>query len=245
AQAVSALNHPNIVTIFDVGDDAGTNFIATEYVEGRTLREVLNGGKPPLLDVLKIAAQVCEALEAAHESGVVHRDIKPENVMLRPDGYVKVLDFGLAKLTEEANPALSQAPTLAAFRTDPGVVMGTLQYMSPEQARGISVDERTDIWSLGCVLYEMVAGRAPFRGETTSDALAAVLATEPPPLARFTPRAPEGQTPSPTGQVQPAQQTLLLSSLIGPRGSSRRRAAFSLAAALFVCAALAFALYKL
>ena len=323
ARAASALNHPNILTIYETGSVGEAQFIATEFVEGETLRRHLAGGALGIEEALEVAAEVASALVAAHQAKIIHRDIKPENVMLRRDRVVKVLDFGLAKLSAQA-PSGPEATTRAAFKTDPGVVMGTVQYMSPEQARGISVDERTDIWSLGCVLYEMVAGRAPFRGETTSDALAAVLATEPPPLARFTPRAPEalewivtkaltkekeeryqtaremltdlrrleqrlklaaelersapargeasdggdkasdavdktsggrvagalastpeGQTPSPTGQVQPAQQTLLLSSLIGPRGSSRRRAAFSLAAALVVCAALAFALYKL
>jgi len=129
-----------------------------------------------------VAAQIAAALAAAHAEGVVHRDIKPENVMLRPDGFVKVLDFGLAKLNEEAGKHLSQAPTLAVLKTDPGVVMGTVSYMSPEQARGRDVDGRTDIWSLGVVLYEALAGRAPFRGESPTDVLASVVGKEPAPL---------------------------------------------------------------
>jgi eukaryotic-like serine/threonine-protein kinase len=189
ARAASALNHPNIVTIHEVGAQNGTHFIATELIEGVTLRRRMEEARVEINDALGIATQIAAALDAAHRNGIVHRDIKPENVMLRDDGLVKVLDFGLAKLTEEngAVPADSQAPTRARVRTVPGMVMGTVAYMSPEQARGGSVDERTDIWSLGVVLYEMVAGSNPFSGETMSDRMASILKTEPPPLSDSAP----------------------------------------------------------
>jgi eukaryotic-like serine/threonine-protein kinase len=190
ARAASALNHPNIVTIYETGSVGGTQFITTEFVDGETLREHAAGAPLGVEEALDVAAQVASALVAAHQAKIVHRDIKPENVMLRRDRIVKVLDFGLAKLAAQAESG-PESPTRPAFRTDPGVVMGTVQYMSPEQARGLPVDERTDIWSLGVVLYEMLAGRAPFTGGTTSDALAAVLEREPPPLARYSKEAPE------------------------------------------------------
>src|SRR5215203_385443 len=192
AHAVLALNHPNIVTIYEIGEIGGTQFIATEFIKGETLRARLERAPMNLGEALHVALQVGGALVEAHEAGVVHRDIKPENVMLRPDGYVKVLDFGIAKLTErQAPPAATEAPTLMRVRTDPGLVMGTAHYMSPEQARGRAVDERTDVWSLGVVLYEMVAGRAPFEGESAGEVLAAILGQEPPPLARYSRDVPE------------------------------------------------------
>jgi Tol biopolymer transport system component len=185
ASAASALNHPNIITIHEIGQQDGMHFMAMEYVDGETLRLRLNHTQMSLKEALDVAVQVADALSAAHEAGIVHRDIKPENIMIRRDGYVKVLDFGLAKLTERQALVDSQAPTIAKADTDPGVVMGTMQYMSPEQARGlVDVDKRTDIWSLGCVLYEMVAGHAPFEGGTTSDVLVSVLSQEPPPLSQ-------------------------------------------------------------
>ena len=143
------------------------------------------------MTALEIAVQVASALAAAHEAGVVHRDIKPENIMLRPDGYVKVLDFGIAKLTEQ-RPASDdhRVETTAALQTRPGLVLGTARYMSPEQARGQKVDARSDIWSLGVVLYEMVGGSPPFRGETPSDCIASILTTEPPPLSGVLPDVP-------------------------------------------------------
>jgi hypothetical protein len=191
ARAVLALNHPNIVTVYDIEESGGEFVIASELIEGETLRARLSRGALAHAEALDVAAQTAAALAAAHAAGIVHRDVKPENVMLRPDGFVKVLDFGLAKLTEKAEAVESQAPTLAAVSTDPGVVMGTVGYMSPEQARGRDVDARADIWSLGVVLYEMLTGRAPFTGETPTDTLAAIIGKEQPPLARYTTDAPE------------------------------------------------------
>jgi serine/threonine protein kinase len=183
ARAASALNHPNILTIHEIGESDSVHFIATEFVEGETLRQRLSHTKLNVVETLHIATQIADALEAAHKEGIIHRDIKPENIMLRRDGYVKVLDFGLAKLVERQPPLVdSQAPTQPQFNTSPGLVIGTAQYMSPEQARGLRVDARTDIWSLGVVLYEMVAGRAPFVGKTSSDVIVSVLDREPPPL---------------------------------------------------------------
>ena len=193
ALAASTLNHPNILTVHDIGQTAdGRRFFASELVEGVTLRGLLSRGAPPLTEVLDIAAQVASALVAAHAKGIVHRDIKPENVMVRPDGYVKVLDFGLAKPTGRGAPAVdTQAATRALVNTDPGAVMGTVSYMSPEQARGDEVDARTDIWSLGVVLYEMVTGRVPFEGSTPSHAIVSILEKEPLPLRHYAPDAPE------------------------------------------------------
>ena len=189
AKAASALNHPNILTIYGIGEADSACFIATEFIAGITLRERLRKERMEITDVLDVGVQVASALSAAHEAGIVHRDIKPENIMLRPDGYVKVLDFGLAKLTEKAsNRKQTDASTL--LETDPGVVMGTIVYMSPEQARGMTVDGRSDVWSLGIVLYEMIAGRPPFQGETKSDVISLILQREPPPLARFAHRVP-------------------------------------------------------
>src|SRR6266480_3798775 len=184
ARTASALNHPNILTVHEIGAEGNRHFIATEFIEGMTLRASLARGRMNLQDALEIAVQVASALAAAHEAGVVHRDIKPENIMLRPDGYVKVLDFGIAKLTEQrpASDHYEVAPT-AALLTRPGLVLGTGHYMSPEQTRGQKVDARSDIWSLGVVIYEMVGGIPPFRGETPSDCIASILKTEPPPLS--------------------------------------------------------------
>src|SRR6266496_935938 len=189
ARAASALNHPNIITIHEIGAEADTHFIATEFIEGETLWQRLQTARVEIAETLNIAIQIAAALDAAHRSGIVHRDIKPENVMLRADGLVKVLDFGLAKLTEKQDgvSANSQAPTRALVKTLPGAVMGTVAYMSPEQARGLAVDARTDVFSLGVVLYEMLAGGLPFAGETASDMIAAILTCEPAPLDETTP----------------------------------------------------------
>src|SRR5436190_2310366 len=184
ARTASALNHPNILTVHEIGAEGNRHFIATEFIEGITLRVLLARGRMNLHDALEIAVQVASALAAAHETGVVHRDIKPENIMLRPDGYAKVLDFGIAKLTEQ-QPAsdLHKVVTTTLRQTRPGLVIGTAQYMSPEQTRGQAADARSDIWSLGVVLYEMVGGVPPFSGATPSDCIAAILKTEPPPLS--------------------------------------------------------------
>ena len=192
AKAASALNHPNIITIHEIGEENGAHFIATEYIEGETLRRKLQTERLEIDETLSIAMQIAAALDAAHRNGIVHRDIKPENVMLREDEFVKVLDFGLAKLTEKKDDATSdtEAPTQVLVKTTLGVVMGTTAYMSPEQARGREVDARTDIFSLGAVMYEMLTGRLPFAGETTADILGALLHKEPQPLRELAPETP-------------------------------------------------------
>lgn len=193
AKTASALNHPNIITIYEVGQAEGLRFIATEYIKGETLRQRMRREPLSLSECFEVAVQVAAALAAAHEANVVHRDIKPENIMLRPDGLVKVLDFGLAKLTEpavEESAPDSNAPTRVQINTAPGVVMGTFNYMSPEQARGKEVDARTDIWAVGVVLYELLTGRLPFTGETTSDVMAAILKNEPASLTVYAPDTP-------------------------------------------------------
>jgi eukaryotic-like serine/threonine-protein kinase len=190
--AASSLNHPNILTIHEIGSQEGLHYIATEYIDGESLRDRLHHSRMQLREALDVAIQVASALSAAHQAGIVHRDIKPENIMLRRDGYVKVLDFGLAKLAdnESKQEKAEDVPTRVMVKTDPGVVLGTSFYMSPEQARGVEVDARTDIWSLGCVIYEMVSGRMAFEGPTTSDVIGLILHKEPLPLARYGPEIP-------------------------------------------------------
>jgi eukaryotic-like serine/threonine-protein kinase len=191
ARAASALSHPNILTIFDIGREDSTHFIATEFIDGQTLRSALTRSRMKISEVLDVALQAAAALAAAHAAGIIHRDVKPENIMVRPDGLIKVLDFGLAKLAEAQAPSTnSGARTIARADTDPGTVMGTAAYMSPEQARGQTVDARTDIFSLGVVIYEMIAGRAPFEGETASHVIVSILEKEPAPLTRSSPDAP-------------------------------------------------------
>jgi eukaryotic-like serine/threonine-protein kinase len=182
AKAASALNHPNILTVYEIGEVDGKNYIATELIEGKTLREHLSHKESLQLNViLKIGVQVSEALAAAHQAGIVHRDVKPENIMLRKDGYAKVLDFGLAKLTEKktTDEVSTEGETRVFVKTTPGMVMGTVSYMSPEQARGTETDARTDIWSLGVVLYEMLAAKVPFTGETVNHTIVSILEKEP------------------------------------------------------------------
>jgi serine/threonine-protein kinase len=211
ARAASALNHPNILTIHEIGQastEAGeTHFIVTEYIQGQTLRQQMKATPMSLPAAVELAIQIATALIAAHEAGIIHRDIKPENVMVRQDGLVKVLDFGLAKLVEmrnadfgmrkeeaetllQAEPNNPQSAIPNPQSTLPGIVMGTPRYMSPEQARGEKVDARSDLFSLGVMLYEMIAGRPPFAGATPSDVMAAILRDEPPPLSAHLPDCP-------------------------------------------------------
>ena len=192
AIAASALNHPNIITIHEIAVESGAHFIATEFIEGETLRRKLKADGLEIRETLSIATQIAAALDAAHRSGIVHRDIKPENVMVREDGLVKVLDFGLAKLVEKKTEKVdSEAATRAQVKTEAGMILGTVAYMSPEQARGAQVDARTDIFSFGVMLYEMLAGCQPFTGETMSDTLAAILKNEPAPLSQYVSEIPQ------------------------------------------------------
>ncbi|MGE0655740.1 MAG: protein kinase [Pyrinomonadaceae bacterium] len=190
ARATSLLNHPNIVTVFEIGQIEGCEYIVTEFVEGRTLRELMRNGQVPFVEMLKIGSQVAGALAAAHKAGIVHRDIKPENVMIRPDGYVKVLDFGLAKLsdaTRDSSLGRTDQFESGINRTTPGMIMGTVSYMSPEQAEGLETDARTDIWALGVILYEMVSGKVPFSGPTDSHTIVAILERDPEGLQHASP----------------------------------------------------------
>src|SRR5262245_3376148 len=195
ARAISSLNHPNIVTVFEIGQSDDLHFIATEFIDGQTLRRRMMESLMKLPDALDVAIQTANALSAAHEAGIVHRDIKPENIMLRRDGYVKVLDFGLAKLIEplRADVATITGSEFSAGRqisTYPGRVVGTPRYIAPEQIRGQQVDARADIFSLGVMLYEMITGLTPFEGATPSEVIAAIVHVDPMPLARFSLGAP-------------------------------------------------------
>ncbi|MDQ3687612.1 MAG: protein kinase [Acidobacteriota bacterium] len=190
AKAASALNHPNILTIYEIGQADSARFIVSEFIDGATLRRHMKSHQLKIAEALEVAMQTASALAAAHQAGIVHRDIKPENIMIRPDGYVKVIDFGLAKLKAAAHVNSPDSSTIPFQDTASGAVIGTTDYMSPEQVRGIKADERTDVWSLGVVLYEMIAGRVPFEGQTRSDVLASILERDPPPLVRYSPGAP-------------------------------------------------------
>ena len=192
AHAASALNHPNILTIYEFGQANGLHFIASEYIEGATLRQKTFTGRLELNVTVDIAIQIASALAAAHESGIVHRDIKPDNVIVRNDGIVKVLDFGIAKLGERraGSTVHRSGMTVTSSISEPGMVMGTARYMSPEQARGLEVDARSDIFSLGSVIYELVTGRPAFEGPTSSDVIAEILKTDPPPPVEFAPEVP-------------------------------------------------------
>src|SRR5215472_2978051 len=186
AHAVVALNHPNILTVYEIGKDHSIHYIASELIEGETLRQRLAHGRMQLSEAVDVAIQVTSALAAAHQTGIVHRDIKPENIMLRPDGYVKVLDFGIAKLAEQELPTtIPRDEALFLVETNLGSVLGTVRYMSPEQACGEQIDKTTDIWSLGVVLYEMVTGNTPFTGDTPQEVMSAILDKEPLPLTTY------------------------------------------------------------
>ena len=178
ARSASALNHPNIVTIYDIEEADGSTFIAMELVEGTTLDRMRAGGQLPVVKALDLGTQIASALEAAHAGGIIHRDIKPANVIVTPDGRAKVLDFGLAKLFERP----PNQDTMTAYATRPGLIMGTPAYMSPEQAEGRTVDARSDIFSLGAVLYEMLAGRRPFAGNSDLGVITSILRDQPPPV---------------------------------------------------------------
>jgi eukaryotic-like serine/threonine-protein kinase len=192
AHAVVALNHPNILTVYEIGEDHSIHYIASELIEGETLRQRLTRGRMELNEAVDVAIQVASALAAAHQAGIVHRDIKPENIMLRPDGYVKVLDFGIAKLAESAfaETTADGAESVTLGKTNLGSILGTVRYMSPEQACGEHVDKSTDIWSLGVVLYEMVTGHVPFTGDTSREVMSSILEKEPPPLTSYNKQTP-------------------------------------------------------
>ena len=217
AKAASALNHPHILTIHEIGAIGDSRYLATEFIDGDTLRQRIRSGMK-LEDILEIAIQVTSALAAAHSAGIIHRDIKPENVMVRPDGYAKVLDFGLAKLAQPAGASTdTEAPTKALVNTDAGTVMGTATYMSPEQAKGTSLDARTDLWSVGVVLYEMVTSHLPFAGETPNETISLILQKEPAPLMRYATNIPaelerivtKALTKDPEGRYQTAKDLLI------------------------------------
>ena len=188
AKAASALNHPNILTVYEIGEHEGRHYISAEYIDGKTLRERMKQ-RLTFDETLSIMVQTAEALSAAHQAKIVHRDIKPENIMIRSDGYVKVLDFGLAKLTE-INHTDGEEQTKKLVKTNPGVVMGTVAYMSPEQARGKNTDARSDVFSFGIVLYEMLTGKVPFTGETMTDVLSSIISTEPQGITSLAPHLP-------------------------------------------------------
>jgi serine/threonine protein kinase len=215
ARAASALNHPNIMTIYEIAEAGSGNFIATEtlrgygpscvqrtpesicfivteYIDGETLRARMKRERLTIKHALQTAVQIASALSAAHKACIIHRDIKPGNIMIGRNGVVKILDFGIARVAHHQQLASvdTEAATKPLIKTEPGTRVGTAYYMSPEQARGLEVDARTDIWSLGCVLYEMVTGRRPFEGDTTLDVLAAVINREPEPLNRRVPDVP-------------------------------------------------------
>src|SRR5262249_40554086 len=190
ARAASALNHPNIVSIFEIGREGETTFIAMELVDGKTLRELAVAGPMPVKKALNVAAQISEGLAKAHSAGIVHRDLKPENVMVSKDGFVKILDFGLAKLAEPDSDQVSAMPTLAKPQTTAGTVLGTVAYMSPEQASGEAVDYRSDQFSLGSMLYEISTGKRAFQRKTAAETMSAIIREEPEPAGKVRPDLP-------------------------------------------------------
>ena len=193
AKSASALNHPNILVIHEIGESDRAHYIVSEFVTGKTLREIFREKTLKLSEVLDISIQIANALCMAHEAHLVHRDIKPENIMIRPDEVVKVLDFGLAKLVEQKNKSILglEKSTVRQNQTAKGVILGTVNYMSPEQAKGEPVDERTDIFSLGVLIYEMIAARTPFVGGSISETFANLINAEPQPLSRFSSKVPD------------------------------------------------------
>jgi TolB-like protein/Tfp pilus assembly protein PilF len=231
ARAVVGLNHPNVVTVYEIGEDHSIHYIASELIEGETLRDRLTRGPMQLSEALDVAIQVASALAAAHETGIVHRDIKPENIMLRPDGYAKVLDFGIAKLAEQELPtSMPKDQALLLVETNLGSVLGTVRYMSPEQACGGHVDKTTDIWSLGVVLYEMVSGHAAFSGDTPKEVMSSILEKEPPALTRYVARAPADlqQIISKTLRKDPAERYHSARELLHALKELRRKLEFKL-----------------
>ncbi len=190
AKAASSLNHPNILVIHEIGEQTDVHYIVSEFVEGQTLRELIKSSSLKLNEILDISIQIANALNAAHTAKIVHRDIKPENIIVRPDGYVKILDFGLAKLVEQKNLGLEES-TIKQNETAKGIILGTVNYMSPEQAKGEKVDQRTDIFSLGVVIYEMIAGKTPFQGDSISETFANLIKAEPQVLSRDNPAVPD------------------------------------------------------
>src|SRR3954453_2658517 len=182
ARAASALNHPNIVGVYDVGSQDGIPYIVSELVEGESLRDLVSRGPVPMRKLLDLATQMADGIACAHAAGIAHRDLKPENIMITRDGRVKILDFGLAKKQPGGSAVSAEDATVAMTQTQPGLIMGTANYMSPEQARGVPSDYRSDQFSFGVVLYEMVTGKQPFHRETTVQTLSAVLTEDPPPI---------------------------------------------------------------
>src|SRR5277367_1698299 len=189
ARAASALNHPNIVTIYELGEDGSTHYIAMELIEGKTLREMLTAGSLPIRKTIEIAAQVAEGLAKAHEAGIAHRDLKPENLMVSHDGFVKILDFGLAKLVSPSGEQPGEQ-TMSGWQTQLGGITGTVQYMSPEQASGSRLDFRSDQFSFGLVLYEMVSGKRAFKRNTVAETMVAILREQAEPIGVQNPEAP-------------------------------------------------------
>ncbi|MDQ6788520.1 MAG: tetratricopeptide repeat-containing serine/threonine-protein kinase [Acidobacteriota bacterium] len=230
AKAASALNHPNILVIHEIGETEDSNYIVSEFIEGTTLRETIEHSPLNLSQMLEISIQVANALCTAHTAHIVHRDIKPENIIVRPDGYVKILDFGLAKLVEQQNSFLdSEGATAKQSETARGLIMGTINYMSPEQAKGERVDERTDVFSLGVVIYEMLAGRTPFAGGSLPESFANLINAEPQPLALYAANAPEElqKIVAKTLRKNKTERYQTMKSLLGDLNNFKRRIDFA------------------